>query len=136
MRARIRRPRLFSMTAALVLSAGLLAGCGESEPSAPDIEGKWVGTYGNGTSSTGQDFTLFFEGDGTLGVIDGLGDDSEALGTWELTGNVVTGTYTYIVGDATYSISGTISGNDDHLEGTWGNGEETSGSGLFVVGKE
>ena len=131
-----RRSRLLSAAFSLVLVAGLATGCGDTEPSGPDIEGKWVGTYGNGTADDTFNFTLFINDNGSLGVIDGLGDTPDGTGTWELTGNVVTGTYTYDGGGSTYSLSGTVSGNDDHLEGTWGNGAETSGGGLFVVDKE
>lgn len=121
---------------ALALAVISLAACGETEPSGPDLVGTWVGSYGGLGGGAGVQFALLLAADGELGVIDGPGFTPEAAGTWSLTGNIVTGTWTYDVGGETRSFSGVLSGNDDELEGTWGEGSNTSGAGTFEVHKQ
>ena len=133
-----------SMMAAMLAFTVVLGGCGDSnDPDSDPIVGTWVGTYGNGgTTTTGSDFKLTFFANGTMQAIDGLGPfdaSTDAVGTWEREGNVVTGTYEY-PGPFPFSFTGTLSATTgavgSTLTGTWGSGTSTTNGGGFVVTKQ
>ena len=121
---------------ALVLVSCVLAlgGCGETEPSLPNLLGKWVGTYTDG-EGTAYDYTLFFNADGTMGAIAGLGDTPTGSGTWTLAGAVVDGSYTYESGQQ-FTIRGSISADGERIDGTYGPGIYPLGLGEFTVQRE
>lgn len=121
----------------LLFSSILVISCKEDKVE-PDYTGKWVGVYGE----TSNNFTLFLKSNGDIGVIDGLGAESEiqASGTYTINGDNFTSTYTYSAsfGGATYSLAGLISKNASGkyiLTGTYGSGTSTTG-GEFEVVKE
>jgi hypothetical protein len=104
-------------------------------PVAPDYTGKWVGKYGSSLPGT-SDYTIFLNPNGELGVINGLGNAAEALGTWTIVGgNTLRGTYRYISNGLTYSIQASISGTTIS-NGTFGSNAAVSGVGVFQMTKQ
>lgn len=114
-----------------LLSAMLFTNCKKEECAAiPDYNGKWVGTY-----DSNNNFTLLLSDLGVLGVIDGLGDVSQATGTWTIIGKNFRGTYRYNNSGNMFSIAGTVSDDDKTITGTYGSNTSTTG-GTFTVTKE
>ncbi|MBX7226233.1 MAG: hypothetical protein K1X55_09390 [Chitinophagales bacterium] len=116
----------------ILVSAMLFTNCKKEECTViPDYNGKWVGTY-NSTN----DFTLILNDLGTLGVVDGLGDVSQATGTWTVIGKNFRGTYRYTSSGNIFSLAGTVSDDDKTINGTYGVNSSTSGGGTFTVTKQ
>jgi hypothetical protein len=123
---------------AFFVSSLLFVSCKkESCPAPADHSGKWVGKYGYGAATPTSDYTYFLNTNGELGVIDGLGNIAEAKGTWTVQGNTFRGTYRYLGGGEVYSVQATISADGKSMTaGTWGENENVSGSGTFVMTKQ
>jgi hypothetical protein len=81
---------------------------------------------------------MLFRSNGTVRVFDGIdtASASKAEGTYTISGSTVTTNYTYLGSGPTYSTSATVNSNFTFLEGTWGPGTSTSGSGQFFLVKQ
>jgi len=95
------------------------------------ILGTWTGTYGNGASQTGFFYSLQFNGDGTMKVLQQDGN-TLASGNCTINGNSVTGTY-YYSGNQPYSITGAYNSANNTMTGTWGAGSNTTGGGAWIM---
>lgn len=102
------------------------------------LEGFWVGEYGNGTNPPNAEYAFLFRLDGTVDVYTGIDTTSasKAEGTYTVDGSIVSTTYTYIVANDTYSTEASVNVAYDHMEGTWGNDENTTGGGTFYLDKQ
>lgn len=112
--------------------------CGDNdnttEPSAT-IVGKWVGHYGGDEANETSDYTFFFRGDSTVGVIDGLGEeaDIEAEGTWTVRGDTVFTDYAYTDGGAEYVTLGLLNKSRTQQKGIWNDAPNPVGGGTFTI---
>lgn len=107
------------------------------------FKGYWKGTYKVTGSSDNHRFSLLFEENNALMEGDGLSPDttettlfSETVssGSYSVSGNTVTGTYTnFIGGTATFSFVATYDPATKKLSGTYGTGINTSGGGTIVL---
>lgn len=125
-----------TISSSLALSALtlVLAGC-SSGPSTPPVVGTWTGYYNGSTTAepTASDnaYSAQIMADGTLTVYDGPinATSSKATGTWTYENNTFKATYTYTGGNQ-FSVEAILAGTN-RLNGTWGSGTNTSGSGKF-----
>jgi hypothetical protein len=92
--------------------------------------GRWVGTWGNGTQENPNYYSFHFNGDGTLQLYN-QSNEVIANGTYQVTGNQITGSYNYTTG-GTFSVSGSVDAAGI-LRGTWGSGNNVSGGGRWVM---
>src|SRR5690606_6353548 len=97
------------------------------------------GKYGTGENYPTIGYALLFRGDGTVRVFSGADTTSAAKGEgiYSILGSTVTAKYTFVSdGGTTFSFTGTVNGGFTFLEGTWGSGDNTSGSGRYFVVKQ
>ena len=118
------------------IALGLLvfAACKKSEtPAVYNIDGLWMGHYGNGDSGVIDRYYAFAIK--PCGLITVEADDSvspgTAHGTWTLVGDSFKTTYSYINSGPTYSAVAKFDKNVATLNGTWGPGTNNSGGGRF-----
>ena len=118
------------------IALGLLvfAACKKSEtPAVYNIDGLWMGHYGNGDSGVIDMYYSFAIKPGGLITVEA--DDSvspgTAHGTWTLVGDSFKTTYSYINSGPTYSAVAKFDKNAATLNGTWGSGTNNSGGGRF-----
>ncbi len=109
----------------------------EVDPPVYPVEGLWVGKYGSGTDTPNSGFSMVVETGGKLTVADGdnITASSKAAGTWVLTGNVFTATYTYASGGSTYSIKADWSNSGKMTNGTWGPNATPTGNGTWFMNR-
>lgn len=107
-------------------------------PAAPSIVGLWKGKYGGVASYPTSGYTMLFRSNGTVRVFDGTDTTiaSKAEGTYSISGTTVTTNYTYLTSPNTYSTSATFNSIYTFMEGTYGAGAATSGSGQFFLVKQ
>lgn len=108
----------------------------EIDPPVYPVEGLWVGKYGGGTSTPTAGFSMVVESGGKITVADGdnITSSSKASGTWVLTGNVFTATYTYSTpGGSTFSIKADWSNSGKMTNGTYGPGSNATGGGTWFM---
>ena len=107
-------------------------------PAAPSIVGLWKGKYGAVASYPTNGYTMLFRSNGTVRVFDGTDTTiaSKAEGTYSISGTIVTTNYTYLTSPNTYSTSATFNSIYTFMEGTYGAGAATSGSGQFFLVKQ
>ena len=113
------------------------ASCSKSNTSAStSLEGKWTGNYHGGPGPVNY-YSLTFKSGGSLLVqSDNSTTPNSANGTWTLSGDSVRATYTFVTSSLTYSIAGKYSASSNTMDGTIGNGLNTSGVFVFNVVKE
>lgn len=102
------------------------------------VEGLWVGKYGSGTSTPTSGYSMVVEAGGKITVADGdnITSSSKATGTWVLTGNVFTATYTYTsAGGSTFSIKADWSNTGKMTNGTYGSGSSPTGAGTWFMNR-
>lgn len=101
------------------------------------FKGYWKGKYGHNATTPNTDFALLFEENGRFTLAESntfYGTSIYATGTYTITGNTFTATYLYIGGSGSqFSMTGTLTGDNKRLNGTWGQDANTSGSGTFYV---
>lgn len=126
------------MIAAFSLSL-LFASCKKDEvvPPVYPIQGLWVGKYGSGTNTPTSGYSMVVEAGGKVTVADGdnITSSSKATGTWVLTGNVFTATYTYTGGGNTFSIKADWSNDGTMKNGTYGAGANNTGGGTWFMNR-
>ena len=110
----------------------------DDAPPAPTypVEGLWVGKYGSGINEPNNGFSMVVESGGKITVADGsnITSSTKAYGTWTLTGNVFMATYTYSgAGAGTFSVKAEWSNAGKMINGTYGNGSNPSGSGIWYM---
>jgi len=96
------------------------------------ILGTWKGTYGNGNSQTGNFYSLQFNADGSMNLLDPNGQVL-AAGNCLVNNNSVTGTYYYGTAKSPYSIAGIYNQATNTITGTGGAGTATSGGFSWVM---
>ncbi|VXC39849.1 exported hypothetical protein [Flavobacterium sp. 9AF] len=98
------------------------------------LKGYWLGTYGIGSAPPTNDYVLLFEEDGKLSVAANatLYGFTVATGTYNVIGNSVIGTYTYLFG-GTYSFKANLDYSSQFFMGTWGYGSSSSNGGNFQM---
>lgn len=107
------------------------------------FKGYWKGTYLALGDTNSHRFSLLFEENNALMEGDGTSPDTTettlfsdivSSGTYSVTGNTVTGTYTnFIGGTSTLSFVATYDPVTKKLSGTYGVGSSTSGGGTIVL---
>lgn len=111
----------------------------DKEYDSPD--GYWTGLYGAGSTTPSQDYAWLFRSNGTVRVYSRSSDTamaSKAEGTYTLSGQTVTTSYTYFSGAITGSFStlGVADGNFETISGTYGSGANNSGGGTFILNRK
>jgi len=141
--------KFINMKTKLLLSAILFiamlsvitTSCSKASIATPSLIGLWHGAYANGTdlpTDTGNlGYSFLFRSNGTVRVFDRYDTiPSEAAeGTYTVSGDTVSTTYTFTSALLTYSSTAVINSSDNFMFGTWGSGSNTSGSGLFYISK-
>lgn len=122
------------------ITAMSLSACKKDDPK-PGLTGFWTGKYGNVDSYPTSGYAFLFRGDGTVRVFNNSDTTgaavSKAEGIYSFLGSTVTAKYTYLgVAGATYSVSAKVNDQFTFMEGTWGPGENTSGSGKYFLVKQ
>jgi hypothetical protein len=107
-------------------------------PAPPSIVGLWKGKYGGVAVYPNSGYTMLFRSNGSVRVFDGTDTTtaSKAEGTYTISGSTVTTNYTYLTSPSTFSTSATFNSIYTFMEGTWGSGAATSGSGQFFLVKQ
>lgn len=102
------------------------------------VEGLWVGKYGSGTNTPTSGYSMVVEAGGRITVADGdnITASTRAFGTWTLTGNVFTATYTYSPGGNTFSIKADWSNTGKMTNGTYGSGTNNTGGGTWFMDRK
>lgn len=122
------------------LLINVFSSCKKDDCPAPiyPVEGLWTGKYGTGVTEPNLGFSMVVEAGGKLTVADGdnITTSSKAAGTWILTGNVFTATYTYSGGGSTFSIKADWSNNGKMTNGTYGNGAIPTGGGTWFMDRK
>ena len=129
----------------LILSGMLLLGllsCSKDNdpPTQSKIEGLWIGTYTvDQTPSAGQQYASYaIKPDGTM-ISDSknIGVQNICIGTWTLTGTILSSSYHVIYGDSqNIDITQTITATWDKsgkLTGTWENNDTGHYTGTFTM---
>lgn len=96
------------------------------------VAGIWKGTWGNGTNNGPNFYSFQLNADGTMKLLD-VNGNSIASGRYSFANNQLSGTYNYNGNPNSYSFAGSLS--DVQLNGTWGVGTNTSGSGRWIMNK-
>ncbi|MBY0476556.1 MAG: hypothetical protein K2Q24_02850 [Chitinophagaceae bacterium] len=125
----------------LLLGSLVLISCKKEScpaPESPTIVGFWTGKYGSTTAYPSQGYSALFRANGTVRFFDGTDTTtaSKAEGTYTVSGNTVTSTYTYLVGSFQYSVSSTVDAKFTFLEGTYGSGVNTTNGGRWFMNKK
>ena len=139
----IKQKSMKKLTLAFVALFALLPfiSCKKDECPVPvyPIEGLWVGKYGSGSATPSSGYSMVIESGGKLTIADGdnITSSSKATGTWTLTGNVFSATYTYSTpGGSTFSIKADWSNNGKMSNGTWGPNATPTGSGTWYMDRK
>lgn len=127
---------LVILTLSLLISCKKDGGDDDNEYTTP--EGYWTGLYGNGSSIPSQNYAWLFRANGTVRVYSQSADTasaSKAEGTYILSGQTITTSYTYFSGAITGSFStlAVADGGFINLTGTYGSGSSNSGGGTFIL---
>ncbi len=96
------------------------------------IVGKWSGKHGDTVPDTY--YGLVFQSGGVLQRIAASGTVG-ATGTWNYSGNTLTGTYTFDNGTVV-SLKATFDPATGKLNGTYGYGSDTSGEAVFFLTRD
>lgn len=97
-----------------------------------NIEGKWSGKHGEVVPDTY--YGLVFKPNGVLQRVAASGTVG-ATGTWNFSGNILTGTYTFDNGTVV-SLKATYDAAAGKLSGTYGYGSDTSGEAVFYLTRD
>lgn len=134
------KKKLFLPFLALAVMIGS-ASCSKSDTqpasTTVSIEGKWVGTYTNGTGGPVNYYALTFKSGGALVVHanNSLIPDV-ANGTWMLVADSIKASYTYVGSSAIYSMSAKYNSTSNIMAGTVGLSPDVTGEAVFSVTKQ
>ncbi len=114
-------------------TTGSLPTTNTTAPSATtSIAGIWKGTWGNGSNNGPNFYSFQLNTDGTMKLLDASGN-SIASGRYSFANNQLSGSYSYNGAASGFSFAATLTGTQ--LNGTWGAGNNTSGSGRWIMNK-
>lgn len=113
---------LKSALVVLLMTATFFACKKEDAQPSFTIEGVWKGKIGTGNVTPGGQYALNIRQGGSLERINTSGGVS-ASGTWQLSGNTLTGTYTYPSGTVV-TFSGSVDKKQQTITATWQNQSE------------
>ena len=116
--------------ALLVVIAGI-ACKKDSTDSEFSVHGKWSGKIGNNADVPTGQFALNIKSGGTIERLNSSGS-AVGTGTWSLTGNNFTATYTMTSSGTVVNINGTLDKGQSKLAGNWNNSSE---QGTFTTTK-
>jgi opacity protein-like surface antigen len=110
---------------ALLMTIGVIS-CKKDNDDAPAfvMEGQWTGKLGTGSGTPASQFALNLK---TGGVLERLNSSGSVTGTgsWSLTGNNFTASYTFSSGTVV-NLTGNLEKASNKLDGSWTNsGAET-----------
>ena len=124
----------------MAFTIAILSSCKKDKTESPGIRGYWQGKYGNGASAYPTlPYFFLFRNDGTVRIYANVADTataSKAEGTYTVSGSTVTTTYTYLTVSQQYSTTATVDSRFTFIEGTWGNGTNTTNGGRFFLNKQ
>ena len=126
------------MMVATGMVAALLVCCKKDDPDPHTLNGFWKGKYGIENTYPGSGYAFLIRADGTIRVFSSAADTNNAFkaeGIYSFLGSRITAQYTYSTKEI-YSISATVNEKFTFMEGTWGDGDKTSGKGNFFLVKE
>jgi hypothetical protein len=137
----------FSLSIILFQMTSCKKATAQPTPTTYSIQGLWIGTYtGNGSSAAPQYFSLIIKPDGNVINETQVASDTTQylnVGTWQLSGNTLTATYTNVYGKGPTSFIGdsqtataTFNASTGTLtNGTWTDVAPLIGSGAFTLTK-
>jgi hypothetical protein len=116
---------LKSLLLVLVLATYFVACKKEKDEPAFNMVGDWNGKLGDNIGIPTGHFHIKIKPNGVLERYNAAGTHT-ATGTWQLSGNAFTGTYTFSDGGTVVNIQGTLNRKEKFMSGTWQNdGNET-----------
>lgn len=125
----------------ILLAFAMIAGCfacrkdHDNKPT-QGIEGKWTGTYINDASGNTFYYSFQFKPGGVMQEINSSGTVI-GEGTWEFSGNVLTGHYTWLApGSSSYTIVGAYYPATGKILGNWGYGNSATDGGTWEMNKQ
>lgn len=134
------KTKVFSTLSAIVFfSSFFLMSCKKDKDEKPSLHGYWVGKYSSSsTTYPTTPYAIILRSNGTARVLANNVDTTagaKAEGTYTIAGSTLTCTYTYIPpGVGTYSLQTDVNKIFTFMEGSWGNGTNTTNGGkLFFV---
>jgi len=133
------RKNVFAGAVAILMISSCFVSCSKDSNSndIKPIEGLYVGHYGFGNDSPNEDYKLNVKAGG---VIQEIGISSGAVtgkGTWQLDGDVLSGTYTMVFPPYNvYSVIGTFNPSNGKLVGTWGFDENPTDGGKMDMKRQ
>ena len=110
----------------------------DPKPEVPSVVGFWSGKYGNSsTTYPTVGYAALFRANGTVRFFDGsdTATAKKGEGAYTVSGNTVNATYAYTPG-SNYSVSSLSDAKFTFLEGTWGNGTNTTNGGRWFMNKK
>ena len=128
----------FAVLILLTTSTLIFWGCKKSKDDVKTVFGYWEGKYGNGTGSPNKPYYFLFRPDGSVRVYANTVDTAaaeKAEGTYTVSGTTIKTTVKYSASDIV-STSGTVDNSFTSMAGTWGDGTNTTGGGLFTLAKK
>jgi hypothetical protein len=106
----------------------LWTACKKEKDDAPvfKVDGVWVGTLTQTGQEGGGYLKFELKSDGTLVRIKTNGDKA-AFGTWQMAGDSLKATYTFITSPTVVNMKGVLDKNTKKLSGMWANSTEKGG---------
>ncbi|HET9431593.1 MAG TPA: hypothetical protein VFO70_10480 [Chitinophagaceae bacterium] len=133
--------KLFKSAALLLLTAITFVSCQKDNddpiPATASVEGLYIGKYGFDNDAPDTDYKLNFKAGGILQEIGPNSGSVVGQGTWQVSGNTVTGVYVVpFPPNNKYSISASFNPTTKKLTGTWGYDENPADGGKFEMTKQ
>ena len=125
----------------LLLSITFIACDKDNDDSKPNgnsskFIGKWVGTYGFGSSNSDDYFALNIKSNGDIQEIGEHSGAATGQGTWKMEGNTLVGDYKMLWSPFNqYGVRVTINAAGK-MEGTWGSDGSTTDGGKVLLIKQ
>jgi hypothetical protein len=130
--------KFLKIVAAFFVFATIFTACSKDDnnnsvPPTPafSIEGMWSGKIGNNNDLPTGQYALNILPGGVLKRVNGAGTET-ATGTWQLSGDSFSGTYTYASGTVVV-FTATVNKALKKISGDWHNNSEV---GTFVISKK
>jgi len=126
-------------TSILALATLLALGCSKkstSELPPQNVQGYWMGYYGNPNSYPTVTYNFLFRSNGTVRVYEQNTDTAQAgkaEGTYAMSGSTMTATYTFVNSTETYSVAATVNAQYTYMDGNWGLTPTSLTSGDFLL---
>lgn len=134
--------KLFNFAIIAVILSTLFIACNKDDadpapaPSSSHVEGLFTGKYGFGNEAPDNNYSLKFTSSGTIQEIGQSSGNATGQGTYTLTGNHLSASYTMLFSPYNdYFIEATYDAATKTVTGTWGYDPGGTDGGKFSVHK-